>query len=352
VYCVDELSKQDLEELLSTHRPATLRTAKLKLTARCNLRCYMCKYWKGKEKDRIDPERALSLLDELHALKCRKIHISGGEILIRPDAEQIFARATELGMRVNITTNGTLIDKDKARAIARAGVRSVTISIDSPDEKLHDKIRGHKGAWRLTIKGLNLLNQARKRWNNKLKIRVNTVITRHNWRQLSSLPALLKQGEVDRLLLIPVDEKANRKLGLSKKMIRSYNEEIAPEFAVAALEGGFFESSVEAYPFGTDSAAIELAAEGQYARGYYRDNLCWVPWLHIFVSANGLVYLCCMTRNRMEPLGDVTTERLDDIFRGEAYRAMRQRMAKKRLPTCELCDNFLDENEQIRRIFS
>lgn len=327
--------------------PPPLRTAKLKLTARCNLRCRMCSYWKGREPDCIDTARALRLVDELAARGCRKLHVSGGELLTRPDAEEILAAATAAGLRVNVTTNGTLLTKERARALARAGIRSVAVSVDAADPSLHDYMRGVKGAWKRTMAGLERLHAARERWNDRMRLRINAVVTRHTWEDLPRLPDVLAPLKPDQLLLIPVDEKNDRRLGLNRRQIREFNLRVAPGLAARGLDEGFFADSSEAYPFGRDRDETALAAEGSYARGWYDEHLCWVPWLHTFISADGRVYLCCMTRNRIEPLGDVTTSSLAAILDGPLYAAMRGRMRRRRLVTCRRCDNFARENRLI-----
>ena len=43
----------------------------------------------------------------------------------------------------------TLIDKERARRLIRAGVNSVSVSLDDPDGKLHDQVRGRPGAFRM-----------------------------------------------------------------------------------------------------------------------------------------------------------------------------------------------------------
>ncbi len=354
MYCVEEFSQDkdlvsSLFASLLSGAPPTLRSAKVKLTARCNLRCYMCGYWKSKEEDRISTERALQLVKELQALQCRKVHFSGGEILLRSDAPEILTAAAET-MRVNITTNATLISKEVAKKLARSGIRSVALSVDSAQPKIHDRMRGQKGAWRRTLKGIHNLHAARLRWHPKMKLRINTVVTRHNFRQLEELPDLLADIKPNQLLLIPVDEKNNLRIGLNRSMIKEYNANIAPELASRGLDMGFFKSSADAYPFGRHLEEIELAAKGKYACGYFEKHLCWVPWLHTFVSADGSVYLCCMSRNRIDPIGNINDGKLNDIFHSAAYKAKREEMLKSRLDICRKCDNFMRENMEISKV--
>ena len=350
-FAADPALRNELVEAVESSHPRTIRSAKIKLTARCNLRCYMCSYWKGRERDELDTSTALALVKDLSSSGCLKVHFSGGEVLLRPDAFEIFAAASTLGIRVNITTNATLLDKDRATALVDSGVRSVTISIDSPIARVHDRIRGYKGSWKKTMRGLERLHRIRRKRGSRLKIRINTVITRHNWESLCGLPDLLAPFEPDQVLLIPVDEKNDLRIGLNRGMIKDFNSRVATELAARGLETGIFDSSTEAFPFGTSREATTASARGEYAGGYYDcGRLCWVPWLHVFVSANGDVYPCCMSRGRIEPLGNVTAEPIHDVFRGASYRRLRRRMRTRMMPVCRRCDNFARENRIISSV--
>ena len=96
--------------------PPLLRDAKIKLTSRCNLRCVMCKYWQTTTEDALPGERWKQVFAELAGLGCRKVHFSGGEIFLRRDVLDLAEAAVGLGMKVNLTTNGTLIDRERAGA--------------------------------------------------------------------------------------------------------------------------------------------------------------------------------------------------------------------------------------------
>ena len=47
-----------------------------------------------------------------------------------------------------VTTNGWHMNEDTAKKLADHGVKRVSVSIDSMDEKVHDEFRGRKGSWK------------------------------------------------------------------------------------------------------------------------------------------------------------------------------------------------------------
>ena len=108
----------------------------------------MCNHWRVTRDAFLSIARFMEIIDELSELGCQKVHFSGGEVLLRPQMIQLVERASSLGMPVTLTTNGALVDKVQAKALIQAGLRGVNISIDSPERKIHDQIRGVPGSWK------------------------------------------------------------------------------------------------------------------------------------------------------------------------------------------------------------
>ena len=124
------------------HRP--LRDLRLSVTDRCNFRCGYCmpKEIFGRGYDFLPKENILTF-EELArisrvfvALGVEKIRITGGEPTLRRDIERLVAQlATIEGLRdLTLTTNGSTL-AEKARALRDAGLRRLTVSLDSLDGK-------------------------------------------------------------------------------------------------------------------------------------------------------------------------------------------------------------------------
>jgi hypothetical protein len=146
---------------------------------------------------------------------------------------------------------------------------------------------------------------------------------------------------------MPVDETdGNRRL--SRTQIARYNAEIAPEVAELRHRFGMAERPERVHPFGTSESDAKYAKRGLYARGYFEQSLCFALWLHTFIAWDGNVYLCCMTTERMEPLGNVVRESIDQIMRGDRYREVRASfLAGNPHFMCHRCDLFASENRLL-----
>ena len=126
----------------SRNRP--LRDLRISVTDRCNFRCVYCmpKEVFGPEYRFADRHQILSF-EEIErlakifvSLGVEKIRLTGGEPLVRHDLESLVARLAKIDdLDLTLTTNGSLL-KHKARALKDAGLKRVTVSLDSLDDKI------------------------------------------------------------------------------------------------------------------------------------------------------------------------------------------------------------------------
>jgi len=120
-----------------------LHDLRISVTDRCNLRCVYCMpkevfgpdYPYLARNELLMYEEITRLTRVLTGLGVRKVRLTGGEPLLRHDVEslvEMLARIPELDL--TMTTNGALLTLDKARALKAAGLRRITVSLDSLDE--------------------------------------------------------------------------------------------------------------------------------------------------------------------------------------------------------------------------
>jgi MoaA/NifB/PqqE/SkfB family radical SAM enzyme len=278
-------------------------------------------------------------------LGCKKIHFSGGEALLRPRLVELVERTSTHGIRVTLTTNGTLVDKERAKALVQAGLRGVNISIDAPRRKLHDQIRGVPGSWKKACQAVRYFR--RYAHKGKLTIRINTVVSHLNYLSLVDMPQLAFDLGADHLNLIAVDDHCGEHLSLSRRHIDLYNTQIAPYLAESALRLGLISHQDRAYIFGKTPVAMKQARRGEYAYGWYEQHPCFAPWTHTLIDFNGLVYVCCMTREQIQPLGDLRSQSFAEIWHGAAYHKVRGKMFPARLDACRRCDDFIEQNRHL-----
>jgi len=119
-----------------------MRDLRISVTDRCNFRCVYCmpKRVFGKDFQFLE-RRELFSFEELervvrvtHALGIEKVRLTGGEPLVRRNLERLVGMLSTIpGLDLTLTTNGSLL-RQKARALADAGLKRVTVSLDSLDD--------------------------------------------------------------------------------------------------------------------------------------------------------------------------------------------------------------------------
>jgi cyclic pyranopterin phosphate synthase len=113
-----------------------LRNLRLSVTDRCNLRCEYCmpeaEYeWLPRE-DVLHFEEISALVDVFLALGADRLRLTGGEPLLRRDMPALVRMiAGKPGLNdLALTTNGVLL-ADQIDALAAAGLRRITVSLDT-----------------------------------------------------------------------------------------------------------------------------------------------------------------------------------------------------------------------------
>ena len=138
------------------------------LTERCNLRCTHC-YQTGKGSDELPLGAIKAAIDEIEEMLSAwsdtygihfapSFNITGGEPFLHRDIFEILEELRRRHFDVFLLSNGTLVDKDRAKFLSWLGVKGVQISIEGPEE-IHEEIRG-KGSFAASLRGVEHLIDA------------------------------------------------------------------------------------------------------------------------------------------------------------------------------------------------
>ncbi|MFQ6052835.1 MAG: radical SAM protein [Candidatus Bathyarchaeia archaeon] len=152
-------------------------------TFKCNLRCAHC-YMDAKEResrDELTTEEGMMLIDQIAEVSRPVLVLSGGEPLLRDDILDLARYGSRRGLRMAMGTNGTMIDDEMARAILKAGIKKVAVSIDSSGPEIHDSFRGVEGAWERAIEGVKACMR------NGVGVQFNTTVTQQNFDDIDDI---------------------------------------------------------------------------------------------------------------------------------------------------------------------
>ncbi len=119
-----------------------LRDLRISVTDRCNFRCVYCMPrevfdhdFKFVAHDEVLSFEEIARMARLFAgLGVKKVRLTGGEPLVRRDLYRLVAMLAQIpDLDLTLTTNGSLLAK-QAAALAKAGLKRVTVSLDSLDD--------------------------------------------------------------------------------------------------------------------------------------------------------------------------------------------------------------------------
>jgi MoaA/NifB/PqqE/SkfB family radical SAM enzyme len=190
------------------------------LTERCNLACRHC-YQSGGNRSEPTPLEIRAIVaefvDMLEAWSeaygvsfSPAFNLTGGEPLLRSDLDQIVELIGETGASIYILSNGTLIDRGRAKRMAALGVKGVQVSFEGPQD-VHDVIRG-EGSWLAARSGVENLIDA------GIPVTLNVTLSRLNAGRMAEMVSLAAELGAQRLgfsRLVPV----GRGLELAEAML-------------------------------------------------------------------------------------------------------------------------------------
>lgn len=332
-----------------------LENVSLEVTIVCNLRCPFCWWWgdKGVAFEMVKTKAPLvseqlsfaeikGVLEELARLKAN-VYLSGGEPFARKDCIEIIEYASELGLEVSLTTNGTLIDDATIRRMAGcAKLHTVVFSVDGPED-VHDKIRG-AGHYQKTFATARKLVEARGTrstpWvctnstlTHAMSGRVRELIDsirangfdyanfQHLWftdaahgeahgRQLKEDFGIIDDGWKSHVMDLPG---------------AAYGRAILQE--LEAVRAALPEFQINQRP----ELTPEQAARYYSDLGFSVHETCYSPWQHLIIKANGDMIFCPDQWISGYPVGNVREGSVEQRWNGERAAKFREKLTERRL---------------------
>ena len=153
------------------------------ITRKCNYRCRGCNIWQEQDQYELSAPEIKRGLDILKKLGIVEIVFSGGDPLLRDDAQEII----EYASRSFVTTvydNGSMAGK---KIDALRNVDFAAISIDSLDESKNDYIKGVQGAWRKAMDAVETLR------NEGISVAVTPTISQMNLHEIVDITNYFSQ---------------------------------------------------------------------------------------------------------------------------------------------------------------
>ena len=163
------------------------------VTRKCNLECSHCyiNAARSELQGELNTEEAKCLINQIADVSRPLLILSGGEPLLRTDLYDLIQYGANKGLRMGVGSNGSLINQQVAKNLKAAGVKTVSISLDSRNPEKHDEFRGVKGSWQKAINAIAALRQ------NGVLVQVNTTVTQQNHNEIEEIMSLAEELGVE-----------------------------------------------------------------------------------------------------------------------------------------------------------
>lgn len=173
-----------------TRKPITVWN----ITRTCNLRCVHCysdsnaMQYPGE----LTWEQMQDVVEDLADYQVPSLLLSGGEPMIHQRFFDLVSLASKAGLKLTISTNGTLITPEKAALLKEANVAYVGISLDGIG-KIHDEFRRKEGAFDAAVRGFRNCHAVGQKTGLRL------TLTRHNVENIDRILDFIEEQEIQRV---------------------------------------------------------------------------------------------------------------------------------------------------------
>lgn len=317
----------------------------VEITAACHLKCTMCPRTFSTINNPFHMTEAVWRRFFEAARLSQAVHFLGnGEPFAHPRFLDYLQQLDAAEVDTVFSTSGDLITPAIAKRLARLKrLDRVTFSIDSPDPKIYEAIRGQPLSRALA--GLDCLRAELK---HPERIRIVAVVMKNNMESMLRFPSLLREHEVRQFSMRGIIDT----LGM-KEEIPDYNERdrwILSSVAAECRAMGIITSVLPPIPnelISIDSeeyrserppkvlnGARERRSDGMPAIPPTR--VCCDPWEKAIVTHEGFVFPC-EVYNNMEPLGSLAESSFEEVWTGPLWNELRRRLLLDRSQICRIC---------------
>jgi MoaA/NifB/PqqE/SkfB family radical SAM enzyme len=246
------------------------------------------------------------IVREQPELGIREIFLTGeGEPFLHPRLAEIVAALKEAGIRVNLFTNGTLLDRRRIDGLVETGLDILKVSLWAVNEEEHRLC--HPGVdpslLARRLEGLELLAETKRETRRiQPRLHLHLIINRYNFRNLGERVALAENSGCEEISLVVFRDCTGRfqDLALTRAEVQSLGTDLEKAQKRLAAHGVAFK--MDDY---LDHARLGYRA--------WQEIPCYAGWYQAYIKADGRVLAC---PHCARPVGDLKEQSLGAIWSG------------------------------------
>lgn len=297
-------------------------------TSFCNLKCVMCTS-KDIPEDRVgfmDWNLYTKIIDEAKDFVFDVNLFMGGESLFHKRLPDMIRYAKERGIGTRLSTNATVLTKDKRKALIDAGLDFIIFSFDGYEKEVYEKIRVNANFEKTLGNIKAFLEEKKKRGSKKPYVVFQMIEFGGGFK----------------------DSRGQGVKGSSKDAHLNHRtlESLSPKLFSGEAKKAFLKN-FEGLPIDKFSFIQPHTFGGKVSReqgkGFRALGERYVPctflWYSMSIRWDGMAVPCCVDLSGEMSVGDVNKESLVKIWNGNVLAGIREKIAKGEYSNISLCSN-------------
>ena len=318
----------------------TAISAGINITKQCNSKCRYCLSWQITDASQPTLEEVKSIVDSLALLGFQRIAFSGGEPLLRNDLTAMVQYAHQNELLVNVLTNGLLATKKRIYEMIDAGLKYLTLSMDSINPKIYTYLRGIP--YEVFHERLEEC-VAIKEKTPQLFLSVHCVISKTN---MSDIPDLVKY--LDQRGVFTSFQVIHPIFNSQGKQIQSpLYFSLADKPELEEVINKLIEMKYKGYKISSSKFYLENIPRYSIENRFPEGHRCRAGYTSVAIDHHLNVYACWP----MQSVGNLKQTSLEKLWYSRDYQKIRQKMWNIECPKCWLsCHAELGADARMREI--
>ena len=338
-------------------------------TTRCNLTCSMCprNTWEQEPMGDMDLDMFAQLIEQIRRIPTVETIFFGGiaEPMSHPDILTMVSMAKETGARVELISNGMLLNEEKIEGLLKAGLDMLWVSVDREHRESQEELSGEKDSYEQMIRNLFSFRMKRPRIQPGAELGITFVATKSNIRELPEIMNIgshLGASEIKVSNLIPYTRDMQKEVlynrtmscGAMKEESRLFRKKLIsmPIMDFELLPPEVLHAVLRGWPQ-VQLGKNKIIRDAGYCKFIEEDSL-YVRWDGEVSPCMAMLHTNKTYLQNVERLvrhhsfGNILQEELGDIWHKEEYACFRERVRDFAFSPCTICGicEYAESNQE------
>ena len=335
-------------------------------TSRCNLKCETCirNTWKEPMGD-MDIQVFDKLMDQLKEFnELQSVMFGGfGEPTANRDILYMIGRAKSLGVEVEMTTNGTLLDDKMLEGLMDKKLDMLWVSFDGTSESNFEDVR-EGASFNSVVENLKSLKRLNRKSNHRIKVGIAFVVMKKNINDLGNINVLAKSVGATKISIsnvLPYSREMADQM-LCDLTVTEGNIHYLPDSITVSLplidRKEITKEPLYRLLVNNKNISVmtnRIGAETSKCR-FIKERCTFIRWDGMVCPCMGLLhsYKTYLNSNNLEreilsyALGDINSKSLKNIWDSQEYHDFREKVDMFDFSPCYSCGgcDFAEKNHE------